>query len=54
VALYWEVHISALPLLKVFWSAKVLRLVERDKTTAEFLSARLRDDEMLPESLLKS
>ena len=34
VALYWEDQIPALPLLKVFWSPKVLRLVERDKTTA--------------------
>lgn len=33
VALYWEGHIPASPLLRVFWSLKVLRLVERDKTT---------------------
>lgn len=33
VALCWEDHISALLLLKAFWFPKVLRLVERDKTT---------------------
>lgn len=62
VALCWEDHISALLLLKVFWFPKVLRLVERDKTTPRSsvclrvlpftsgFAARLRDNERLLES----